>query len=112
MLCPVWFDEFSLKVGDSLRESIESGLKVCPMCIFVLTLNFLAKGGWPKREYEIIFTRELVEEKKLILPVWAGVSRDEVYQYSPILADRVAVDWALGEEEVCRRLFGKLIAAS
>ena len=109
MLCPVWFDEFALKVGDSLRESIEQGLKTCHMCIFVLTPNFLAKGGWPKREYEIIFTRELVEEKRLILPLWAGVSRDDVYEYSPILADRVAVHWELGEEEVCRRLFNKLV---
>lgn len=82
------------------------------MCIFVLTPNFLAKDGWPKREYEIIFTRELVEEKRLILPLWAGVSRDDVYEYSPILADRVAVNWELGEEEVCRRLFNKLVLAN
>ena len=27
MLCPVWYDEFSPKVGDSLREGIEKGLK-------------------------------------------------------------------------------------
>lgn len=26
-LCPVWYDEFTLKVGDSLRESIEKGIK-------------------------------------------------------------------------------------
>jgi len=26
-ICPVWYDEFSLKVGDNLRVSIEKGLK-------------------------------------------------------------------------------------
>jgi hypothetical protein len=92
MLCPVWFDEFSLAVGDSLRESIEAGLKTCHMCILVLTPNFLAKGGWPKREYDSIFTRELIENKKLILPVWAGVSKEEVYEYSPILAESALHD--------------------
>lgn len=29
MLCPVWYDEFSLNVGDNLRESIEKGLTGC-----------------------------------------------------------------------------------
>ena len=27
MLCPVWYDEYALKVGDNLRETIERGLK-------------------------------------------------------------------------------------
>lgn len=27
LMCPMWYDEFSLKVGDYLRESIERGLK-------------------------------------------------------------------------------------
>lgn len=113
MLCPVWYDEFSLTVGDSLRESIENGLRTCHMCIFILTPNFLSKGGWPKREYDAIFTRELVEDRELILPVWAGVSRDEVYEYSPTLAGRVALHWEAGkEEQVCRRLFGKLIGST
>jgi len=30
IMCPVWYDQFALKVGDSLRESIENGLKECP----------------------------------------------------------------------------------
>jgi hypothetical protein len=45
MLCPVWYDEFSLKVGDSLRESIEKGLKECRKCVLVLSLNFLSNNG-------------------------------------------------------------------
>jgi hypothetical protein len=109
MHCPVWYDEFSLTVGDSLRESIEAGLKQCHMCIFILTTNFLSKGGWPKREYDAIFTRELVEDKRLILPVWAGVTKQEIYEYSPVLADRVALHWEQGEDKVCRKLYDKLM---
>jgi hypothetical protein len=37
----VWYDEFSLKVGDSLRESIEKGIKECKKCILILTQNYL-----------------------------------------------------------------------
>lgn len=103
-MCPVWYDEFSLKVGDSLRGGIEAGLKECSKCILVLTPNFLANGGWSKREYDSVFTRELVEKQQVILPVWADVSVEEVYSYSPILADRLGVNWSLGVEEVARRL--------
>jgi hypothetical protein len=107
-MCPVWYDEFSLKVGDSLRAGIEAGLRECPKCILLLTPNFLANGGWVKREYDSIFTRELVEKQQVILPVWANVTIEQIYEYSPILADRVAVDWSLGVEEVARRLVRSL----
>jgi hypothetical protein len=107
-MCPVWYDEFSLKIGDSLRNGIESGLKECPKCILVLTPNFLTNSGWGKREYDSIFTRELVEKQQVILPVWENVTVEEIYRYSPILADRVAVSWSLGVEEVARRLVRSL----
>lgn len=103
-MCPVWYDQFSLRVGDSLRESIEAGLRECHKCILVLTPNFLSNNGWSKREYDSIFTREIVEQKKVILPVWHEISAQEVYQFSPILADRFAVQWSLGVEEVARKL--------
>jgi len=35
--CPVWYDEYALKVGDSLRESIERGIKESNKCILVLS---------------------------------------------------------------------------
>jgi hypothetical protein len=105
LMCPVWFDQYSLKVGDSLRESIEAGLRECPKCILILTPHFLMNSGWTKREYDSVFTRELVEKRRVILPVWHNVSVEEVYKYSPILADRVAVQWAEGIGVVARKLF-------
>ena len=103
-MCPVWYDQFSLRVGDSLRESIEQGLKECAKCILVLTPNFLSNKGWSKREYDSIFTREVVEKQRVILPVWHEISAKDVYNFSPILADRAAVQWSLGVEEVARKL--------
>jgi len=103
-MCPVWFDQYSLRVGDSLRESIEKGLKECPKCILVLTPNFLKNNGWTKREYDSIFTRELVEKQCVILPIWHQVTPEDVYAYSPILADRVGAQWSEGVEETARKL--------
>jgi hypothetical protein len=104
-MCPVWYDDFSMEVGQSLRESVEKGIKDCGFCILVLTPNFLKNGGWPKREYTMAFTKELVEDSAAILPVWHNVSRNDVYEYSPHLADRLGLRWSHGVEDVCWRLY-------
>jgi TIR domain len=103
LMCPVWYDQFSLRIGDSLRENIERGLKECSNCILILTPNFLSNEGW-KREYDSIFTREIVEEQRVMLPVWDDVSIGDVSEFSPILADRPAVQWSMGLSDVARKL--------
>jgi hypothetical protein len=104
-MCPVWYDEFSLRVGDNLRDSIEKGLKECKKCILILSPNFLSNRGWTKREFDSVFTREVLEERHVVLPVWHGVGMQDVYDYSPSLLNVKALDWAqLDEEEACRRL--------
>jgi TIR domain-containing protein len=104
LLCPVWFDEYSLNVGDRLRESIERGLRECRKCVLIVSPHFLNNPGWTKVEFNSVFTRELLEQKDLILPVWHDVDKREVFNYSPTLADRLAVKWSEGEDEVVRRL--------
>lgn len=91
-MCSVWYDEYSLCVGDSLRESIEEGLKECKRCVLILSPHFISNDGWTKAEFDTIYTREIVEKRNRILPVWLGVTRDQVYEYSPRLADRIAVN--------------------
>ncbi len=41
----VWYDEFSLKVGDSLRRSIDLGLSQSRFGIVVLSPIFLVSNG-------------------------------------------------------------------
>jgi hypothetical protein len=106
LMCPVWYDEYSLKVGDSLRASIEKGLKEARKCIIVLSPNFLSNEGWSKAEFDSIFTREILEKANVILPVWHNVGAKEVYDYSPRLADRKGLPRSLGIEELARQLSG------
>lgn len=110
LMCPVWFDEFSLRVGDRLRETIERGLRETNRCILVLTPNFLSNDGWTKAEFNSVFTRELIEKTDVILPVWHNVSVKDVYNYSPSLADRIAVKWSDGEQSVVRALYRAVVA--
>jgi hypothetical protein len=109
--CSVWYDEFTLRVGDNLRDSIEKGLKECHKCIVVLSRNFFSNKGWTKKEFDSIFTREILEETNLVLPIWFEVDRTEVYDYSPSLLNVKGLDWArLGEDEVVRQLHRSISA--
>jgi hypothetical protein len=92
-LCFVWYDEFSLKVGNGLRESIDKGIKEARKCILIITPNFLTNSGWTKSEFNSIFTREIIKKEKILLPIWSGVTKEMVYEYSPNLVDTTALIW-------------------
>lgn len=104
LMCPVWYDEFTLKVGDSLRASIEKGIKEAKKCIVILSPNFFTNEGWTKAEFDSIYTKEIIEKENVMLPVWHNVTKREVYDYSPRLADKYAVNTSVGMDEVIRHL--------
>ncbi len=108
LMCPVWYDEYSLRVGASLRESIEKGLKETKNCIVVLSPNFLSNVGWGKAEFDSVFTREMLEKQIVMLPVWHKVSVDQVYEYSPRLADKVGLNSNIGVKELARKLANEI----
>jgi hypothetical protein len=104
MFCSVWYDEYTLIAGQSLRASIEKGLKECKKCVLILSPNFLSNDGWTKAEFDSVFTREIFEATDVIIPVWHGVQKQDVYNYSPRLLDKVGIPSTLGIEEVARRI--------
>jgi len=108
LMCPVWYDEYSLRVGASLRESIERGLKETKNCIVVLSPNFLSNEGWGKAEFDSVFTREILEKQNVMLPVWHKVTVEQVYEYSPRLADKVGLNSNIGVKELARKLSNEI----
>lgn len=84
----VWYDSFSLRVGDSLREAIDIGLRDSRFGVVVISPAFLRKR-WPKRELNALLARE-AHASSLLLPVWHDVDLEMIMRHSPILADRVA----------------------
>lgn len=85
----VWYDEFELGIGDSLRRKIDKGLVASRFGVVVLSPAFFQKG-WPNYELDGLVTREVAGSKQIILPVWHKVSQAEVMSYSPSLADKLA----------------------
>lgn len=85
----VWYDEFELRIGDSLRRKIDNGIARSRFGIVVLSTAFFAKG-WPQYELDGLVTMS-VSGKQVLLPLWHGISKDDVMGQSPSLADKVAL---------------------
>jgi hypothetical protein len=103
----VWYDEFSMKWGDSLRETIDKGLKSSKFGIVVISRNFINKG-WTQYELDGLLQKEMTHGKT-ILPIWHNITKDEVYKFSPSLAGRVALNTAmLTVDEIAQELINIL----
>ncbi len=86
----VWYDEFTLHVGESLSRSIDHGLARSRFGLVIISPAFIRKP-WPEYELRGLVNRE-VEESRVILPVWHGVTRTDVLNFSPPLADKIALN--------------------
>ena len=101
----VWYDEFELHIGDSLRRKIDRGLAKSRVGLVVLSHAFIAKG-WTNYELDGIITRT-VDGQQVLLPIWHNISKKEVVEYSPSLADKVARSTATHTvEEIAAEIVG------
>jgi len=84
----VWYDEFELRIGDSLRRAIDKGLANSRLGMVVLSEAFFKKG-WTNYELDGIVSRSVNGEQQL-LPIWHKVTKSDVMKFSPSLVDKVA----------------------
>lgn len=94
----VWYDEFELRVGDSLRRRIDAGIARSRFGVVVVSKSFFAKG-WAQYELDGLVTMK-VSGKQVLLPLWHEISMDDVRSASPSLADTVALrtsDYSIAE---------------
>ncbi len=84
----VWYDEFELRIGDSLRHKIDYGLTRSRFGIVILSPSFFAKS-WPQYELDGLVTMEMTGEQT-ILPLWHRLTKDDVIRESPSLANKIA----------------------
>ncbi|MDD2582705.1 MAG: DUF1883 domain-containing protein [Desulfuromonadaceae bacterium] len=84
----VWYDEFEMRIGDSLRRKIDSGLRNSRFGIVVLSKSFFKKG-WTNYELDGIVSKANSGEQ-ILLPIWHNITKQDVLNYSPSIADRLA----------------------
>lgn len=95
----VWFDQYELVFGDSLREMIDSGLEGSRIGVVILSHDFFAKE-WPQRELDGLHAKLIAGEKNAIVPIRHGLTADEVRRYSPLLAGRLSGNSEIGVDRL------------
>lgn len=105
----IWYDEYELNVGDSLRSKIDEGLRLCDFGVVVLSRSFFEKH-WTQNELDALFALETAY-RKIILPVWYKITKEEVAHHSPMLAGRLASIGNRGIEVVVSELL-RAVSAS
>ena len=85
----VWYDEFTLSIGDSLSESVNRGLLSSRYGLVVISHAFMRKD-WTSLELRSLTSRQ-VAERRVILPIWLGVTIDEVRSFNLMLSDLLAI---------------------
>lgn len=102
----VWFDEFELKIGDSLNQKINFGLSNSRFGIVILSTNFFAKN-WTQKELGALTAKE-TDGEDIILPIWHNISIDEIRKQSPILADKLGISSEVALDEIIIRILDKV----
>lgn len=100
----VWYDEFSLGWGTSLRKTIDYGLANSRFGVVVLSKSFIKKE-WTEYELNGLTAREMNGENKVILPIWHEVSKTDIINFSPTLADKLALNTSINTiDEIAEQL--------
>lgn len=77
----VWYDDFELKVGDSLVAKIDAGLAASSYGVLILSPSFFSKR-WTNREYQGLVASEM-GGRNSVIPVWHDVTHADVLAVSP-----------------------------
>lgn len=105
----VWYDETNTSWGSSLREEIDKGLQSSKFGIVILSPDYIAENKyWTKTELNGLFQMDSINSGTL-LPIWHNLTKKQVLEYSPMIADKKAMTTAqLTPKEMANELF-KLI---
>src|SRR5262249_27016104 len=99
----VWLDEYEIKIGDSIYNSIDDGLRRARFGVVILSHSFFAKN-WTRRELGALAALGDAEGTNKILPIWHNLEHSDVAGRSPLLADLLAVRSSEGIATVADRI--------
>ena len=99
----VWYDDFELTIGDSLNEKINYGLSRSRYGLVVISPTFFTKN-WAQHELSGLIARQM-SGKRLIVPIWHRITKSEILEKAPSLADIVSLNSSIQSlEEIVDRV--------
>ena len=104
----MWFDEFELSIGDSLNDKINYGLSQSRYGIVVISPSFFTKR-WAQHEMSGLIARQL-SGAHVILPIWHRITKNEIIDNAPPLADIVSLNSSTQSmEEIVARVVERVV---
>lgn len=64
----VWWDEWEIKVGESLRRKVENGMKNSSYLAVIFSRDSI-KSAWVNEELDAAFVKQLEERRVFVLPI-------------------------------------------
>lgn len=83
----VWFDGAEVILGKSVTRQIDRGIAKSKVAVILITEAFIKGRYWTELEMGGFFA-----SRKRLIPVLDGVSRTDLSEYSPMLADMAGLD--------------------
>jgi hypothetical protein len=87
-----WYDSMELRIGDHLSTKIDQGVAGSAFGVIILSHQFF-DSAWGRLELNGLIARS-VDDGQIVLPIWHGVTFDDVVAFNPSLASIVAIDSA------------------
>lgn len=103
----VWYDEITLKVGDSLSREINNGLSHSEYGVVILSKTYLQRG-WTIEELEALITLQASKRKTIILPIWHDVSPEEIQSRYPMVANSLGMKTSEGIKNIAIKLYRQI----
>ena len=105
-----WCDEFTLYIGDSFRQKLDEGLAKSRVGLVVLSPSLVGKR-WADYELDEIVKR-IVQGEQVFLQIWHNITKQQVVDFSPSLADKVARSTATHTVEEIAKEIAELLRGS
>jgi hypothetical protein len=99
----VFYDERAISAGDSLRQKIDEGLATAKYSVVVLSSLFFTKS-WAIGELNALINLQM-QGKTFIIPVWHNITKEEVSQHSPLIADKLSLPTTAGVASIAAKIF-------
>lgn len=90
----VWFDDFCIRLGDSISRRIEDGLKACSHGVLVCSHAYFTKPSWCKVEMETLLSQRVAG--KILIPIVHEMTFESLRGYSPVLGNIHGLNSAIG----------------
>ncbi len=97
-----WIDQAEIKVGDSIIEAIEDGIRLSQYVVVVVTEVFLQRA-WTIREMRAALMREIRGGRVVLIPL-LDVPKDRWDEAVPLQADKKVILWSDGPASVATKI--------